>query len=385
MKRNGGIIGPLTSFKLGENISGMYDTYDVHNYRNLDVWSYTPSVSLSESTTSLNETSNANLDITVNAEGFADGTELYWTINQVSGTVISEDFLDSYTGTFTLSGDVSSSSGEVNIVISPDGTPDGTDQFNVQIRTGSTSGPIIATSATITISDTSTEPPTGEDIMTSFWSIGEFQNNDGASDTSSNYSVSEVQQAYTGTGRLYLIHKITGVTSYLNDAPIACIQVLNPSGTAINEQWWFGLSGNGQGWTTHTSEYSFGAVGAGVNITPDQAAAYGGFIDVINGATADRFTLASSTGSSSTGAVGGISEPTGPMTLGEKTMPQNGSTYYMYRETSGGTTPYCAFCRSPSRTWLAGEIIRIAYIIGNASSSNYYRPTDTLFVGISAN
>ena len=223
----------------------------------------------------------------------------------------------------------------------------------------------------------------GEDLYNAFYSVAEFQNNDGAPDTSSNYSVSEVQQNYSGTGRLYLIHKATGATSFYNDAPIACIQVLNASGTSVNQQWWFGLSNNGQGWETHTIEYNFGAVGTGVNITPSQAASnYAYTISVVNGATADRFTLATSTGSTATGAVDGIAQPSSPMTLGEKTMPQSLNTYYMYRETSGAVVPYCSLCRSPSRTWTGGEIIRIAYIIGNVSTAGYYTPDDTFFLGI---
>jgi len=223
----------------------------------------------------------------------------------------------------------------------------------------------------------------GEDLYNAFYSVAEFQNNDGASDTSSNYSVSEVQQNYSGTGRLYLIHKATGATSFYNDVPIACIQVLNASGTSINQQWWFGASNNGQGWTTNTAEYNFGAIGSGVSITPSQAASYYTYTtNVVNGATADRFTLATSTGSSATGAVDGIAQPSSPMTLGEKTVSQSSNTYYMYRETSGGQVPFCCLCRSPSRTWTGGEIIRIAYIIGNISTANYYTPDDTLFLGI---
>lgn len=160
MRRNGGIIGPLKTLQLGETISGLFDTYDIYNYRKNDVWSYTPAVSLSESTTSLNETTSRELTITVTTQGYANGTTLYWTVNQVSGTVISGDFTSGYTGSFTLSGNASSATGSINIQVAGDGTADGTDTFNVQVRTGSTAGPIIATSATITISDTSTTAST---------------------------------------------------------------------------------------------------------------------------------------------------------------------------------------------------------------------------------
>lgn len=223
----------------------------------------------------------------------------------------------------------------------------------------------------------------GEDLYNAFYSVAEFQNNDSQSDTTAPYSVSEVQQNYSGTGRLYLIHKPTGATSFYNDVPIACIQVLDAAGTTVNQQWWFGTSGNGQGWFTYTSQVNLGAIGSGVNITPAQAAAnYTYTTAVVNGATANRFTLATSTGSNDTGAAGGIPQPSSPLTLGEETMSQSGVTYYMYRETSGSTVPFCSLCRSGSRTWTGGERIRIAYIIGNFATANYYTPDDTLFLGI---
>lgn len=381
MLRNGNIIGPKQKFSTSAT-GGIYDTFDQYNARLDGIWPYTPKVSLSESATSVNETDNNTLTITVDTEGFDDGTTLYWTINQVSGTVIADDFDEGLSGSFALSGDPSSSTGSIDLTIASDGTPDGTDVFNVQVRTGSTNGPIIAISQNITISDTSTEY-LGEDLRNAFWPISEFVNADGLNNTSSNYSVSEVQQSYSGAGRLYLIHKATGATTYYNDAPIACIQVLNSDGTVVNQQWWFGASNNGQGWATHTSEYNFGARGVGVNITPNQASSnYSYTTNVVNGAIADRFCLSTGTSSGSTGAADGIASPTGPMTLGEKTMSQSSGTYYMYRETSGAQVPFCSLCRSPSRTWTAGERIRIAYIIGNISTTNYYDPTDTFFVGI---
>ena len=225
----------------------------------------------------------------------------------------------------------------------------------------------------------------GEDLFNAFYSVAEFQNNDSLNETNTNYSVSEVQQNYSGTGRLYLIHKATGATSYYNDAPIACIQVLNESGTSINQQWWFGSTSSiGQGWKTNTGQYDLGNVGSGVSKTPSQVvSSYVFTTNVAVGRTANRFSIAHSTGSNDTGATGGILQPSSPMTLGEQTMSQGGTyTYYMYRETSGAIVPRCSLCRSPSRTWTGGEIIRIAYIIGNVGTSNYYTPDDTFFLGI---
>lgn len=357
------------------------ETVEIFDGSNWSRMGYSQSVNLANVPATLNETTNRTANITVNATGYLNGTSLYWTI---TGGVNSNDFSQGFDGSFTLSGDATGSTGNIAIEVAEDFTPEGSENFQVEIRSGSTSGPIIETSSTITIADTSTEIPPGEDLRTQFWSIGEFQNNDGASDTSAPYSVSEVSQAYSGSGRLYLIHKATGSTSFYNDVPIACIQVLDSSGTTVNEQWWFGLQGDGQGWQTNTSQYDFGPIGSGINIDPDAAATNYSYTGVTSSITANRFGIASSTTSSGTGAVDGISQPTGPMTLGEESEPQSGGvTYYMYRETSGASVPQCSLCRSPSRTWSAGEIIRIAYIIGNFSTNNYYTPTDTLFFGIS--
>jgi len=155
MRRNSNIIGPKQTTSTTD-ASGIFDTFDQFNLIKSDAWPYTRKVTLSESSTSVNETDNNTLTITVNTEGF-DIITLYWTINQVSGTIIADDFTQGLSGSFSLSGTLSSSTGSINLTVKADGSPDGEDVFNVQVRTGSTSGPIIATSQNITISDTSTE------------------------------------------------------------------------------------------------------------------------------------------------------------------------------------------------------------------------------------
>jgi hypothetical protein len=107
--------------------------------------------SISASTTSVNEGSGVTFTVTTtNVDG---GTTLYWTTNQVSGTINTSDFNDSATsGSFTISG----GSGTITRTLSNDLTTEGSESFQLQIRTESTSGTIVATSPTITISDTST-------------------------------------------------------------------------------------------------------------------------------------------------------------------------------------------------------------------------------------
>ena len=83
-----------------------------------------------------------------------DGTTLYWTIN--NSTTSSADFLAS-SGSFTITGFL----GSFTITPLADVLTEGSETFTVQIRTGSTSGTIVATSSSVTVNDTSTAPPNG--------------------------------------------------------------------------------------------------------------------------------------------------------------------------------------------------------------------------------
>lgn len=112
-----------------------------------------PSYSVSPSVTSVNEGSSVTL--TVSTVNVFDGTTLYWTTEPVSGVISSADFTDNL-----ISGSLSVSSGTASLVrgIANDAITEGPESFRIQVRTGSTAGPIVATSATITINDTSQTP-----------------------------------------------------------------------------------------------------------------------------------------------------------------------------------------------------------------------------------
>lgn len=92
--------------------------------------------------TSINE--GASGSFTVTTTNFPSGT-LYWTINTNAG-----DFGTS-SGSFTISG----STGTFSVAPTADVTTEGAETFTVSIRTGSTSGPVVATSSSVTINDTS--------------------------------------------------------------------------------------------------------------------------------------------------------------------------------------------------------------------------------------
>lgn len=109
-----------------------------------------PSYSIGVSTTSLNE--GESITFTTTAENVASSTELFYTI---SGDVSANDFVqNTLSGSFTVI-DFGNGIpvGSVTKNIALDLVEEGDDTFVFQVRTGSTSGTIVATSSTITIKD----------------------------------------------------------------------------------------------------------------------------------------------------------------------------------------------------------------------------------------
>jgi hypothetical protein len=105
-----------------------------------------PTYSLYLPYTSVNEgNSTPVVALTTNV---ANGTVLYWTIN--NGTTSDADF-SAVNGSVTIN----SNSGQINITAVSDGTAEGGQTFTVQLRTGSITGSIVATSGSITITDAS--------------------------------------------------------------------------------------------------------------------------------------------------------------------------------------------------------------------------------------
>jgi hypothetical protein len=90
---------------------------------------------------------------TVSTSNVPNSTVLYWT---TVGNVSSADFSDSVT-----SGNVTVSNGSATITrtLVADATTEGVEYFDLELRTGSTSGTIVATSANVIVNDTSSNPP----------------------------------------------------------------------------------------------------------------------------------------------------------------------------------------------------------------------------------
>jgi hypothetical protein len=118
----------------------------------------TPTVtySVAPNSTSVNE--GATVTFTVTTTNFGSGT-LYWTLEGVSGTINNADF-SSPANAVTSGGSVSISgnTGSFAVVLSNDVTTEGAESFRANLRTGSTTGTVVATSSTVAVADTSITP-----------------------------------------------------------------------------------------------------------------------------------------------------------------------------------------------------------------------------------
>tara|TARA_Y100000310_G_scaffold188579_1_gene188543 strand:+ start:68 stop:901 length:834 start_codon:yes stop_codon:yes gene_type:complete len=183
-----------------------------------------------------------------------------------------------------------------------------------------------------------------------------------SSDNTSNYSTFQVSMdnaiANVGTtGRLYFAVRVTANTTYYNDFILGAVQVLTSAGSVIDEAWSFSNEYNQ--WQ-NTTRY-----GTGYSTLSSMAGAT--WSTIASGGAVHYWKAASSTGSSRTGAAGGINTNYGTSTIIPTTsaysIAQVGANYYIYTETSGATHGEYMWCRSPSFTIGAstGVVLRFAY------------------------
>lgn len=123
---------------------GSTDFYPEVSVRNFDIRAEAATVSVSSSSSSMNEGTGMIFNVTT--VGVPNSTTLYFTTTDAQP----EDFALS-TGSFTVSG----GSASFSVTVVSDSTTEGSEAFAVQIRSGSTSGPVLATSNYVTINDTS--------------------------------------------------------------------------------------------------------------------------------------------------------------------------------------------------------------------------------------
>jgi hypothetical protein len=104
---------------------------------------------ITPASSSVNE--GSALTFNVGGTGITNGT-YYWSIN--NSTTAASDFISAQLGSFTITNNV----GSFTLYTNPDATTEGAQTFTVSLRTGSVSGPVVATSSTVTINDTSLTP-----------------------------------------------------------------------------------------------------------------------------------------------------------------------------------------------------------------------------------
>ena len=104
-----------------------------------------PSYSVVPVATEVNE--GADLDINVTTTNVTDATTLYWTVTAPGEFNVSS-------GSFTIN----SNAGSFSVTPAADALTEGIETFSISVRTGSVSGPVVATTDPITINDTSTTP-----------------------------------------------------------------------------------------------------------------------------------------------------------------------------------------------------------------------------------
>jgi hypothetical protein len=112
--------------------------------------SKTPTYFVSANTTTVDE--GNTVSFTVTTTNVANNTTLYYNTSQITGTINASDFLDSsLSGSFIINNNTASIGRTINI----DSATEGSESFAITIRTGSITGPVVATSETVNINDTS--------------------------------------------------------------------------------------------------------------------------------------------------------------------------------------------------------------------------------------
>ena len=198
-----------------------------------------PTYSAIPSTTSVNE--GSTVTFTVTTAGVPNGTVLYWTALQVSGTISASDFSDAaLSGSFT----VNSNTGTITRTIASDrSTESVTEIFQLQIRTTSTTGTIVATSDSVTINDTSKDVGSASNGLT-FGPVQVNRDNGNAALASDWYTICGLENIPDGSSIALFIDGSGSMTqgtvqasyellvSKLNARGITITSVTNP-----NEDW----------------------------------------------------------------------------------------------------------------------------------------------------
>ena len=199
-----------------------------------------------------------------------------------------------------------------------------------------------------------------------------------SADYDGEYDVSDTIVGHTGSYRIYLGVKITSSTTFYNDIAIAAIQIVDSTGTTV-KKFWNAAYTTGLEWQTYTSETTTKTT-KGFPVTPQTASGYS-YSNIGGIGNKTKFSYASVTGSSFTGAKGGIENTTSVIETGINKVSQLDNKNYFYREASGSTRYSGAIMRSPSFSFTAGDRIRVVHILAGYSQ-NSMDPEDSLYLSL---
>lgn len=108
-----------------------------------------PTYAVTPAAGSVNE--GGSVTFNVATTNVPDSTTLYWTISH--GTTADADF-SVVSGSFSITG----GAGNFSVTAVADSLTEGAQTFQAEVRTGSTAGPVVATSSSVTVNDTSIAP-----------------------------------------------------------------------------------------------------------------------------------------------------------------------------------------------------------------------------------
>ena len=157
-----------------------------------------PSYSVTADKTSVDEGENVTFEITTN--GVPAGSTLYWTLTEISGTITQGD-LNNPTA---LSGGISINSSTNNVVSITKSlkrdyeTETVAESVRFDLRTGSTSGPVVASSPIIYFIDISKTPGSEADGLT-FGPVQVNRDNGNAANTSDWYTICDLDNVPDGS------------------------------------------------------------------------------------------------------------------------------------------------------------------------------------------
>jgi hypothetical protein len=165
MRRNSGVVGPKV-VTTASNATGVHDSFDGYNSRLTGTWPRFVSITLN----AIDMKQNEAVTVSLSSTGSLDNGTYYWTLENRSSTLISAANFNATNGSFS----VTNGSGSFSLTSTLKSTYFETDQtFNIAIRTGSITGPIIHTSEQCiirgcTITFTAPQPALNEGNTQSF-------------------------------------------------------------------------------------------------------------------------------------------------------------------------------------------------------------------------